>query len=91
MKELSIHPERAMEPLEAAAPGPFAGLIVRIIRVYQFFSRRLWPRNCRFYPTCSQYAVEAIHKHGLGRGTWLATKRICRCHPFHPGGVDLVP
>jgi hypothetical protein len=90
MKELSIHPDRAMEPLEAASPGLFAGLIVRLIRVYQFFSR-LWPRNCRFHPTCSQYAVEAISKHGLGRGTRLTIGRLCRCHPFHPGGVDLVP
>lgn len=79
-----------METLEAVPPGRLAGLIIRTIRVYQFFSR--WtPRNCRFHPTCSQYAVEAIRKHGLGRGTRLAAGRICRCHPFHPGGVDLVP
>ena len=90
MKELHLHPQRAAKPLEASSPGLFAGLIVRLIRVYQFFSR-FWPRNCRFYPTCSQYAVEAIQKHGLGRGGWYTVGRLCRCHPFHPGGVDPVP
>ena len=79
-----------MEPLDAAPTGRLAGLVVRSIRVYQFFSR-FTPRTCRFYPTCSQYAVEAIGKHGFGKGSWLAAKRICRCHPFHPGGLDPVP
>lgn len=46
---------------------------------------------CRFYPTCSQYAIEAIELHGPSRGLWLAIKRICKCHPFHPGGNDPVP
>lgn len=90
MKEHSINPQRAMETLEAVLPGRVAGLVVRGIRVYQFFSR-FTPPVCRFYPTCSQYAVEAISKHGLGRGSRLAVGRICRCHPFHPGGVDPVP
>lgn len=67
-----------------------AGAIIRLIRVYQFFSR-FWPRQCRFYPTCSQYAVEAFSQHGAWHGARLSAGRICRCHPWHPGGVDPVP
>lgn len=67
-----------------------AAVIIRLLRVYQFFSR-FTPRHCRFHPTCSQYAVEAFGSHGTWRGGWLTVKRISRCHPFHPGGVDLVP
>ncbi|MEM7081342.1 MAG: membrane protein insertion efficiency factor YidD [Pseudomonadota bacterium] len=50
----------------------------------------LAPR-CRFYPTCSHYAAEAVQTHGAGKGTWLSIKRIARCHPLNEGGVDLVP
>ena len=70
---------------------PAASLLVRTIRVYQFASRRFWPAQCRFHPTCSQYAVEAIDRFGALTGTRLAAARICRCHPFHPGGLDPVP
>lgn len=51
----------------------------------------LKPPTCRFYPTCSEYALEALELHGAARGSWLAVKRICKCHPFHPGGIDKVP
>ena len=62
-----------------------------LIRGYQLaISPFLGPR-CRFYPSCSHYAIEAIETHGALRGSWLSAKRICRCHPFNPGGFDPVP
>ena len=60
------------------------------IRFYQLFISQLFPPTCRFYPTCSQYAIEAIRKKGALKGGWLAVKRIAKCHPFHPGGYDPV-
>ncbi|WP_020616816.1 membrane protein insertion efficiency factor YidD [Paenibacillus daejeonensis] len=51
----------------------------------------LKPPTCRFYPTCSAYALEALETHGAARGSWLTVKRLCKCHPFHPGGIDHVP
>ena len=61
------------------------------IRAYQVVLSPLLGPNCRYYPTCSQYAIEAIETHGSLRGTWLAIKRISRCHPWHEGGFDTVP
>ncbi|MFD0958677.1 membrane protein insertion efficiency factor YidD [Paenibacillus chungangensis] len=61
------------------------------IRFYRKVISPLKPPTCRFYPTCSMYALEAIEKHGAAKGGWLAAKRIARCHPFHPGGFDPVP
>ncbi|OKP90135.1 membrane protein insertion efficiency factor YidD [Paenibacillus sp. P32E] len=61
------------------------------IRVYRKFISPIKPATCRFYPTCSAYALEAIEVHGPVKGSWLAAKRIARCHPFHPGGLDPVP
>ena len=66
-------------------------LLVLPIRGYQRFISPALPPSCRFTPSCSAYAVEAITRHGALRGSWLAARRLVRCHPFHPGGVDPVP
>lgn len=66
-------------------------VLTTAIRGYQIAIRPILGAHCRFYPSCSEYAREAIERHGSARGTWLAAKRLCRCHPFHPGGYDPVP
>jgi len=66
-------------------------LLVLPIRFYQRFVSPFTPPICRFRPTCSQYALEAILAHGVLRGVWLGARRILRCHPFHDGGFDPVP
>ncbi|HET6894476.1 MAG TPA: membrane protein insertion efficiency factor YidD [Candidatus Baltobacteraceae bacterium] len=62
-----------------------------LLRVYKRLLSPLLPPACRFYPTCSEYAAQAIAKHGLARGGILAAKRLAKCHPLHPGGFDPVP
>jgi putative membrane protein insertion efficiency factor len=66
-------------------------VLTSLVRGYQVVLSPLLPSVCRYYPSCSAYAVEAIEKHGARRGAWLAVKRIARCHPFRPGGYDPVP
>lgn len=61
-----------------------------VLRVYKKIISPLLPPSCRFYPTCSDYASEAIGKYGLAKGSAMAAKRLCRCHPFNPGGYDPV-
>lgn len=65
-------------------------LLIGLIHLYQRFISPLKKPSCRFYPTCSQYAAEAIEKKGVLRGLWLAFRRILRCHPFSEGGYDPV-
>lgn len=72
-------------------PTSLARLLILPIRGYQRFISPLLPPVCRFYPSCSAYAVEALRVHGGLRGLWLAVRRIARCHPFNPGGLDPVP
>lgn len=62
-----------------------------IIRGYQRFISPFTAPRCRFHPTCSQYAIEALQQQGARKGSWLALKRLLKCHPLHPGGIDLVP
>jgi len=62
-----------------------------LIRFYQWTVSPLLGPRCRFHPSCSEYALGAIRRFGLARGAWLAVKRIARCHPWHPGGLDPVP
>ena len=66
-------------------------VISRTICLYQRFVSPFLGANCRFFPSCSSYAREALEKHGMLRGGWLSMKRLCRCHPLHPGGIDPVP
>jgi putative membrane protein insertion efficiency factor len=61
------------------------------VRIYQSFFAALMPSACKFYPSCSHYAADALRIHGARRGSWLALRRVLRCHPFTRGGVDLVP
>jgi uncharacterized protein len=66
-------------------------IAVFLIAVYQKIISPAFPPSCRFVPTCSQYAKEAIMKHGFMKGSYLGVRRLLRCHPFHPGGYDPVP
>jgi len=65
--------------------------MMALIRIYQLVVSPMLGPRCRFVPSCSRYALGALSEHGLGRGGWLAFARVCRCHPFHPGGYDPVP
>jgi putative membrane protein insertion efficiency factor len=69
----------------------FKAVLLALVRFYRALISPLYPPCCRFQPTCSQYAIEAIDRFGPWRGSWLAAGRILRCHPFHPGGYDPVP
>lgn len=67
-------------------------ILIFLIRLYQIALSPLKPYpTCRYTPTCSEYSIQAIRKHGPWHGLWLAIKRVLRCHPFHPGGYDPVP
>ena len=72
-------------------PSLPARVLVAPIRWYQRFISPALPASCRYYPTCSSYAVQALQQHGAFKGTWLAIRRLGRCHPWHEGGFDPVP
>ncbi|MBY0572092.1 MAG: membrane protein insertion efficiency factor YidD [Undibacterium sp.] len=65
--------------------------LLLFLRGYQITISPMLGQNCRFYPSCSNYALEAISTHGAAKGCWLAGKRLCKCHPWHVGGIDMVP
>lgn len=66
-------------------------LLIALLRFYRYAISPMLGRNCRFHPTCSEYALEALQRHGALRGSWLAARRLGRCHPFNAGGYDPVP
>lgn len=76
-------------PLRASRPGPLSRGLIHLLRAYKRWISPLLPRSCRFAPTCSEYARLALSKHGAAKGALLAAGRVARCHPFHPGGIDL--
>lgn len=90
-----VHRAGAGDFRNRAAPGGerviVGKLLILLVRGYQVGISPLLPASCRYYPTCSAYAVEAIERHGAARGGWLALRRIARCHPFRAGGFDPVP
>jgi putative membrane protein insertion efficiency factor len=66
-------------------------IAIGLLRIYRYFLSPLLGPRCRFLPTCSEYAMQALHTHGAVRGGWLSARRLCKCHPWHPGGFDPVP
>jgi uncharacterized protein len=87
-----IDPAAGANPLDPqAGPTVITRALMAAVTGYRRFVSPLLPPRCRFEPSCSAYALEALREHGAARGLWLAITRIARCHPFHPGGYDPVP
>lgn len=90
----TMHDTEADAPVERPPlprPGPLAWVLLLPIHLYRKTLGQLLLPSCRFYPSCSAYAVEALTRHGAFGGLYLATRRLLRCHPWHPGGIDEVP
>ena len=87
-----VNPAARANPSDPqAGPTVITRALMAAVTGYRRFVSPLLPPRCRFEPSCSAYALEALREHGAGRGLWLAVSRIARCHPFHPGGYDPVP
>jgi uncharacterized protein len=102
VRRLRRHDGRAFLPGRIGRPAPTTGrrsraalamqtVLFALLRFYKIAVSPFLGNRCRFYPSCSDYAREAIQYHGAARGTYLAARRLCRCHPFSAGGIDLVP
>lgn len=89
MTAVPEQPATVSQPPQAATWG--GRFLTRLIVAYRRWLSPALPARCRFYPSCSAYALEAVARHGAVRGTGLALRRLLRCHPFHPGGYDPVP
>ena len=77
--------------IDAPMRSPIVSVLVALVRGYKYAVSPFLGMNCRFAPSCSEYAVEALERHGALRGLWLAARRVSRCHPWHPGDYDPVP
>ena len=84
-------PSGTKDPITTKGPSSLRTVLIALIKVYKAVLSPVFAGSCRFYPSCSQYAIEALEKYGAIRGSWMALKRIARCNPFHPGGFDPVP
>lgn len=73
------------------APRMMRPVLIWLVRGYQLVLSPFLPASCRYFPSCSNYAIEALERHGSVRGSWLTARRLLRCHPFRPGGYDPVP
>ena len=89
MTSTTVSTATQQEPRER--PSAAARLLMLLLTGYRTFISPLLAPRCRFYPSCSAYALEAVQVHGALRGSWLAARRLSRCHPFHAGGLDPVP
>ena len=91
IKKIQIKAPLLNKRLFLRLPFVFTNPAIAIIKFHQKFLSPLFGNTCRFYPSCSSYALECFQIHGFGIGLFLTLKRLCKCHPLHPGGVDLVP
>jgi putative membrane protein insertion efficiency factor len=80
-----------MSSMRSSGGVPVTRILIALITAYRYALSPLLGRSCRFFPSCSEYAMEALERHGALRGSWLAARRVARCHPWHPGGYDPVP
>jgi putative membrane protein insertion efficiency factor len=86
-----IEPALVVPAVRQDGPAAVTRVLMAVVTGYRRFVSPLLPPRCRFEPSCSAYALEALREHGAVRGLWLAARRVARCHPFNPGGYDPVP